>query len=170
MQIWEGNKRGAVVKVRGLTEQRLQRWSQWVPWWWRPVWYGWRWGSACRSSQLRGRQRKWISRRSMNTRLKLNHKTGKEMMWKEQDSKLLGRQEPQTESCRASKLDQCWRNECWPYRRSCWRCPWRSSWHSAHWWRTPSWPGRWCWPGQTPGSSSARRHQCHHRCPWILWR
>ncbi len=54
------------------------------------------------------------------------------------------------------------------HKRSCWRCPSRSSWRSAHWWWTPSSHSRWCWPEQTPDSSSAHQHRCHHRRPCFL--
>ncbi len=54
------------------------------------------------------------------------------------------------------------------HKRSCWRCPSRSSWRSAHWWWTPSSHSRWCWPEQTPDSSSAHQHRCHHRHPCFL--
>lgn len=49
------------------------------------------------------------------------------------------------------------------YKHSCSRCPWPSSWRSAHSWWTPSGNSRWCWPGCTPGSSAAHQHQYHHR-------
>lgn len=65
-----------------LTGQQLQRWSQWAPWWWQPAWYGWRWGSACQSSQLEGTEQSQGWYESENKAITVQaHRPGNQISW-----------------------------------------------------------------------------------------